>query len=219
MSETAKGSTSGWLWLVALAVVAAAAGFWVSTQLQQPGSVRTDDIRATVLQPPKPLPDFTLVDYHGEPFTPARLQGHWSLLFFGYTHCPDVCPGTLALLNDVDRRLAEGASGNGDVKVVFISVDPERDTPEQLAKYVPYFNKAFLGVTGGTEEINLITQRLGILHVRVDDNAGASGYLIDHSASILLIDPAGRLYALFSTPHDPAAIAADLDKIRARYRG
>jgi protein SCO1/2 len=218
MVETTTKRAMRWPWLVVLAAVAATAGFWASTQLQQPG-IRTDDIHATVLQPPKVLPEFSLIDHHGEPFTPAQLQGHWSLLFFGYTHCPDVCPSTLAMLSDVDRRLAEGPGGNTDVKVVFVSVDPERDTPEKLAKYVPYFNKAFLGVTGSAEQINRLTQSLGVLHVRVEQNAGASGYLIDHSASILLVDPRGELYALFATPHDPAAIASDMKKIRARYRG
>ncbi len=171
------------------------------------------DINATILDPPKSIEAFKLIDHRGEPFVLDSLRGKWSFVFFGYTHCPDVCPTTLHTLSEMDRILAERSPQRHDVQIVFVSVDPERDSAEQLAGYVPYFNRSFIGVTGAPEEIDRLTRQLGILHLKVDRGEG-KGYLVDHSASILLFDPSARLRGVFSAPHRAERMATDFIKIR-----
>ena len=99
-----------------------------------------------LLETPRDIGAFKLTDHHGEAFDPARFEGRWSLVFFGFTYCPDICPTTMAFLNDFMSSL-EGTEVE-DTQVVMVSVDPARDTVEQLASYVPYFNPDFIGVTG-----------------------------------------------------------------------
>jgi protein SCO1/2 len=135
--------------------------------------------------------------------TNADLKGAWSLLFFGYTHCPDVCPTTLATLKQVEAQLA-----GTPVKVIFVSVDPERDTPQALSEYVGYFSKAFVAATADTPTLQALASAVGVVFVK-SPQAG-SDYNVDHTASLLVVDPHGRLHALFRPPFDAAAIASDL---------
>jgi len=197
--------------IAAVALLAAIAGLWLGSELQRPAEP-PQLAGGMVLTPPKPLEPFSLVDHHGRPYDLDRLQGHWTLMFFGYTHCPDVCPNTMGALNLSMSQLKDRPAALQDVEVVFVSVDPQRDTPEQLAGYVGYFNERFLGVTGQPDAIAALTRQLGILYVHNDDGT------VDHSASILLLDPAGRLAAVFSGyPHDPREIAADYLQVRQFY--
>ena len=118
-------------------------------RIQQPRILTVSEMRANglyLLDTPRELGDFALVDHRDEPFVPARLEGHWSLVFFGFTHCPDICPTTMAFLDRLAGEL-EGTEAE-DTAVFLVSVDPARDTPAQLASYVPYFNPDFTGVTG-----------------------------------------------------------------------
>ncbi|MDJ0956666.1 MAG: SCO family protein [Arenicellales bacterium] len=195
------------LLLLALAV-GLLAGLWV-----QRGGVTIEDIKATVLEPPNSIENFELVTHLGTPFTLDSLKGKWSLLFFGYTNCPDVCPTTLQTLTQVDKQIGEDVTDDHQMQVVFVSVDPERDSLERLAQYVPYFNQSFIGVTGKQTEINRLTQQLGILHMRVESDDDQS-YLVDHTSSILLFNPNGELRALFSVPHKAKDIAEDVLKIK-----
>lgn len=202
------------VWL--LGAAALAAGLWLALQVRQappppplaPGTTRLDD--------PRPLQAFDLVDHHGRPFDLDRLRGQWTFLFFGYTHCPDVCPTTMTTLNAAARRMAELEEAPPAAQFAFVSVDPERDTPEQLGRFVPYFNKAFLGVTGTRPAIDAFTRQLGIMHMKVDTDS-PDGYLVDHSASVLLIDPQARFHALFSAPLDPRVIARDYQQLTRHY--
>lgn len=193
--------------LLAALAVGLLVGFWF-----QGKQVSTADIKATVLEPAKNVTDFTLVTHWDTSFTVESLQGKWSFLFFGYTHCPDVCPTTLHTLTQVTKHITEGKDGDQNIQVVFVSVDPQRDTIERLARYVPYFDQSFIGVTGKQADINEFTHQLGILHIRVagDNN---EGYLVDHSASILLFNPNGQLRALFGAPHKAEEIVEDFAKI------
>ena len=153
---------------------------------------------------------FELVDHNGQRFDNQALQGHWTFLFFGYTHCPDVCPTTLSVLNTVAQRLADsGASA----RFAFITVDPQRDTPEQLARFVTYFNGDFIGVTGEPDAIEQLTRQLGVLFMQVSNDPNPDSYLVDHSASVFLIDPHGRYQAVFTPPLDAAAISTDFRKL------
>jgi protein SCO1/2 len=194
-----------------IAIVATAVGVLLSRTLLDSG--RTVDMglaQATLLQPPRPLPAFSLLDQSGATFDNARLTGHWSLLFFGFTHCPDVCPTTLALLAQVEKQLAADTSLPAP-QVLLVSVDPERDTPAQLASYVKFFSPSFGGVTGKPEAVAALTRAMGIPVAKVDLPNGA--YTVDHSSVILLIDPQGAMRALMSAPHVAAVIAADYRRI------
>ncbi len=204
--------------LVAIALLALIGGLLAGWMTNDLGAPKLPQLRvATALaDQAKALPPFKLVDDAERSFDKADLKGHWSLLFFGYTHCPDICPTTLSTLNQVVQSY--DASDKVDApQVIFVSVDPERDSPDKLRQYVKYFNPKFTGVTGNPIELNKLTRALGILHMRLPNSNNGDGYLVDHSTSILLIDPKGALTALFSAPHRPALIAADLRRLRDHY--
>jgi protein SCO1/2 len=160
----------------------------------------------TLLPAPREISDFRLVAENGQPFTPADFQGRWSLLFTGFTRCPDVCPTTLNTLRNVAARL--GADGTR-LQVVFLSIDPERDTPETLAGYVRYFNPQFRGVTGPNAELDRLAASMGFAYVKVPGRT-AESYTMDHSTALMLVDPSGRLAAYFTPPLSIEALTADL---------
>ncbi len=181
------------------------------SQYMNQGKGTFEGVAATVLPEAKPLPDFLLEDHRGKAFTNESLRGQWSFVFFGYTHCPDVCPTTLALLNQVDQVLKKETEDKIP-KTIFISVDPERDTVAQLAEYVTYFNSEFTGVTGSLENLQVLTKSLGIAFGKEGDDE-SNDYEVYHSARILLVDPKARLKALFSSPQDVNQLASDYIKI------
>ncbi|MBI5099074.1 MAG: SCO family protein, partial [Nitrospirae bacterium] len=184
--------------------------------------IGTDEfLSATVLNVPVPLPEFSLIDHNGQEFTPSSFNRKWTFMFFGYIYCPDICPAALIDLNDVYQNLVEKndlieKKFQIGTQVVFVTMDPQRDSPEELKKYVPYFNNASIGLTGKSEMIDLLARPLGVGYRREPDN-NSKDYLIDHSASFLLIDPLGRLRAIFSQPHNPRQIADDFRKIRKKF--
>jgi protein SCO1/2 len=197
-----------------IAVFALLAGTWSALQLRDRAG-HVDELAATRFPAARDISAFELVDHHGAPFTNATLLGNWSFLFFGYTHCPDVCPTTLSVLNSVAQQLGDDAS---DVRFVFISVDPERDTPEHLARFVSYFNGEFIGVTGDKEAIEHLTRQLGVLFMRVASEGNPDSYLMDHTAGVFLVDPDGKYHAVFMPPLTAEKIAADFRKIRSDYQ-
>jgi protein SCO1/2 len=157
----------------------------------------------TAIPEPQALPDFSFVDQAGRPFGPERFEGRWSLVFTGFTHCPDVCPTTLAMMAELRRRVPRA-----DLQFVFVSVDPERDTPELIARYLAHFDPALVGATGSRPEMERFTAGLGLAQVR---NPGAGGeYTVDHSTALVLLDPRARLVGYFRAPHARDALAADL---------
>jgi len=171
---------------------------------------------ATVLPQLKKLQPFALMDQQGKPFDNQKLLGQWTFISFGYTHCPDICPTTMALLTDMKQQL-QSLTTASPVQIVFASVDPERDTQQRLAEYVSYFDSSFIGITGSDNELERLTQPLGILYAKVETKKSAMGYVMDHSASIILVDPQGRYHALFSPPHDAAIMAEDFTAISENY--
>ncbi len=208
------------LFPILIMFAAVAGGLWLGTIFQDRGngvetstpSMRSISQHAVALVPPKPVQPFKLIDHHNNPFTQESFKKKWTLMFFGYTHCPDICPTTMQILADVDKRLLKTESElHKDTRVVFISVDPKRDSAAQLAKYVPYFNSSFLGVTGEPEQIKQLTKQLGIMHMQVKQG---EGYLVDHSASILLFGPDAKLHGIFSAPHETERMLQDYIKLR-----
>jgi protein SCO1/2 len=166
----------------------------------------------TLIMPSRELGDFSLIDQRGQAFGPANLRGHWSLMFFGYTNCPDFCPTTLATLAAMEKRL-RAAKAPVLPQVIFVSVDTKRDTPAQLAKYVPYFDPGFIGLTAADQpSIEAIAKNLGVA-VAIQP-AGADGnYTVDHSGAIFVLDPAGRIAAILTGPFNTAALQGDFQRI------
>ncbi len=160
----------------------------------------------TPLAHPRDIDEFRLTDHHGRAFTTAALRGRWNLVFAGFTHCPDICPTTLAMLAELRARLPDDA-----LQFLFVSVDPERDTPAVIADYIRHFDARMMGVTGTRPEIEAFTAQLGLAQVR---NPGVGGdYTVDHSAALVLIDPRARVAGYFRPPYDIGALAADLASI------
>ena len=167
------------------------------------------DIPGLLWPDPKALTPFTAVDHGNNPFTLTDLHGKWSFLFFGFTHCPDICPVTLAAMDKVHKQLEQ----TQNVQTVFVSVDPERDTPARLDKYVTSFNPEFIGLGGSVEQIASLTGQIGLPYF-LDKAKRQENYLVDHGTSLFLIDPQGRLVAIFSTPHESRSITDRFNRIR-----
>lgn len=194
-----------------VAIVAIGAGIlsarWV---LQRQAGAHMGVATATVLSPPRPLPPLALVDQNNQPFDVARLRGRWSLVFFGFTSCPDVCPVTMTALAETSKQLAT-LPEQLRPQVVMISVDPERDTPERLAGYLQSFDPSFVGATGTKAAIDEVALRMGVAAAKRPIDGGS--YSVDHTTSVFLVDPDGALRALFSAPHVPKQIADDYRRI------
>lgn len=200
-----------------LVLAAAVAGGLVALTLdrgQRPTRSDTTLAHGTLLGEPRPLPSFSLTDAAGRPFRNAELQHGWTLLTFGFTHCPDVCPTTLTTLAAARRQLADLPPAT-QPRLVLLSVDPRRDTPEALRKYVAFFDPQLSGVTGPLEAVDRFTRELGVPVLRGKPSAAGGGYDVSHTASVFVIDPRGRLVAILAAPHTPDGIAADFRSIVA----
>ena len=161
------------------------------------------------------LPEFELVDHRRQKLTPEQLKGQWSLMFFGYTHCPDICPIGLQTMSDMVAAI-DDSDVSSNLQVYFVSVDPERDSPEILADYVTYFNPDFAGATAELDKLTPLTRSLGIAHQLRNKTEGNPVYDVDHSAAIVLINPRAEYAGLFGAPQDAQAMARDMTLIIER---
>ncbi len=192
---------TAWIVLTCVAIcAAAAAGAWIARGLGPPMPQLTS---GTWLPRPRSVGQFSLIDGNGAPFTQARLRGAPSLLYFGYTHCPDACPTTLANLARVVR-----AAVVPHLRVIFVTVDPARDRPALLGAYVHAFDPQFIGLTGSEQAIDALAARLGVAFEKIALPGG--DYTIDHTSVVFLLDAGGRVVAIFSTPFDAARLTQDL---------
>ncbi|MDA0663790.1 MAG: SCO family protein [Proteobacteria bacterium] len=176
----------------------------------QRGSGVPGDLADIALAAPVPLAGVTLADAKGPVAFPAGPRGKWTLLALGYTHCPDVCPFMLGNLAEVETRMKERLDPAQQPQFVFISVDPDRDTPALLGEYVGFFSDDFRGMTGPKSEIDRVTEQLGAFY-RLGGRDSDGDYGVDHSAEIYLIDPKGRLFGKFRPPLDPDDTAAKFE--------
>lgn len=196
-------------------LLAGAAGVWLLQAGSVAGSAPAEALLKTgaLVSPRREIADFSLLDQQGKPFTRARLRGAWSMLFFGYTSCPDICPATMATLAAFSRGLRSA----GDAihpQIIFVSLDAQRDTPAQLARYVPAFDADFLGVTAADQPtIAAVARQMGVF-VMLTPRKGGS-YNVDHSTLILVIDPAGEIAATLTGPFTAAALQGDFRRIVA----
>lgn len=167
------------------------------------------DLKTGALLPmPKTLIQFDLQNADGKPFTNADLNGRWTLIYTGYTHCPDVCPTTLAALAQVVGKLG---SDTDRLRVLFLSVDPKRDKPPLLLKYAHAFNPAFIAATGSQTQLKALGHNLGFTYSYEPPTKGdPDDYVVNHSSGMMLVNPDGQLYGYFSLPIQVSAMAADL---------
>jgi protein SCO1/2 len=191
-----------WLWILVVAAAGAALlGFWIARQLDRESPVLAS---GTWLPRPKSIADFELLDESGRAYRRADLTSAPTLVYFGFTRCPDVCPTTLVKLAQVRRQAALTS-----LRVLFVSIDPQRDTPAAVGRYAHAFDPAFQGVTGQPEEIRNVAKNFAVAVNRVDLPGG--DYTMDHSAVIFLVDAQG-IVAIFTPPFEVPALAADLNR-------
>ncbi len=198
-----------------LALVAMLAAAWLADIDRQHDSraVLLPDRVMTLFPDPKPLTAFALTDDKNRVFDLASLKDKWSFLFFGFTHCPDVCPTTLAVLARARDNIAKNSVGAENIQFVFISVDPNRDTASKLRQYVDYFDTTFLGVTGDHAQIGNLAGQLGAAY-QVAITPGLENYPVYHSTAVFLLDPRARYHAVFTPPHDAEAISRRFKVVR-----
>lgn len=192
---------------ILMAVIAMILGGWLAHLITSTRHASPALQSGTLLKPPRAVAAFTLQDIHGNPVSLASLANHWSVLFFGYTSCPDVCPATLAQLARTHKALSN-LPAKLQPQIILISVDPKRDTIEKLGSYLQFFSKDFLGFTGTQQQIDSFTKAMG---VPVEYKTQPDGsYTVDHAAVLFVIDPQQHLHAVFSPPYDAAILAKDL---------
>ena len=185
-------------------------------KMNQPVIMTDQQLRvngAIVLKPPRIFSDFNLVDHHGNDFSKEQLKGVWTMIFFGFTQCPDVCPTTMAILNETYSKLKDAEKDN--LQIVLLTLDPERDSVEKLADYVPYFNQDFIGVTGNKHLIRRLTAEINMAYSQVP--LGKKEYTIDHSSQIVLINPKGDYHGFFKAPHSEVMLRQTWRSIYATF--
>jgi len=172
-------------------------------------SISGYDYKGAVLDPPTPLDDFELTDTKGQPFHLSDTDGEITLVYFGYTFCPDVCPLTMW---DVKTALAD-VPHKDQVNVVFISVDPDRDTPEVLGRYISAFGPEFIGLTDDWEKVEDVLQPFGAYAAKEEVDGSSAGYLVSHTARLYLVNPKRELLLMYPFGFEPADLTSDLNQL------
>lgn len=170
------------------------------------GVIGPREFHGMVIQSPHPVDNFTLTTANNDDVTLRDFRGKVVMLYFGYTYCPDVCPATSSELKQAMAELGDRAK---DVQVIMVSVDPERDTPDDIDEYAKYFNPTFIGVTGTEAEILAATTPLGIYY-QAHEGSAATGYLVDHTATVTLIDKEGYIRVVYPFGTTGSQFAEDL---------
>jgi protein SCO1/2 len=172
---------------------------------------------AVIFSTPRELSAFNLLDQYSEPFTLERLQDKWTFVFFGFTHCPDICPTTLALFNSLSDKLQD-TDFFADTQFLLVSLDPARDTPEALKTYIRYFNPAFVGVTGDFLPLRKMATQLNVAFQKVVTNHETGDYTIDHGGNVALINPQGHYHGFYKPPLDANKMALTYKSVRMSNR-
>ncbi|HHO58905.1 MAG TPA: SCO family protein [Thiotrichales bacterium] len=211
--------------LIALVAASAlAAGYWLaSTQLTKElvsAETGLPAIQGAVISPPRKVGVPALIRDDNSPLIAGDFKGHWSLLFFGYTHCPDVCPTTMGVLAQAKKTAQASTPPLVFPQAYFVSVDPQRDKPALLADYVDYFDPAFVGVTGDAELIKALTLQLSAVYLimAAEDDARPDDYVVDHSSALYLLNPDGNLAAMLSPPFSVEKLLKDIRAVMSLSR-
>jgi protein SCO1/2 len=198
-----------------IAILAFALGAYLARDMLPAERTPPELARGTVFREPRPLPDVALTDQDGNRLDSEAMRSHWTLLFFGFTQCPDVCPTTLATLAQARRKLSD-LPPQQQPRVLLVSVDPERDDPERLRSYVRFFDPEFLGATGTADQVAAAAAAFGVPYAKVPLHGG--DYTMDHGSGVFVVGPSG-LVAYSSGPQDATELASDYRKIVAYSRG
>lgn len=201
--------------LFALVFIAGVLGMFIHG-LTRPHVLSDAELKANgiyLFEKPRAFQEFELVDYQSQPFTPAFFKDKWTLVFFGFTFCPDICPTTMALMNQFYQQQLEEEFGD-DLQVVMVSVDPGRDTPAKLYEYVRFFNPDFMGVTGEFLDLHRFATQLNIPFKKSVTDGGES-YTVDHSGNIAIINPKGHYIGFFKAPLTLSQLNMGYKSIRA----
>ena len=199
------------LMAVVVIFVVVVAFFWKVTQ---PRALRASDMALNGLvlfDQPREVGSFELMDHQGQAFTREDLNGKWTMLFPGFTYCPDICPTTMAQLGQMWQFLDE--KPKQDLQVLMLSIDPGRDTVEKLGLYVPYFGSDFVGLTGELDTISGLTRQLNIAFENVEIKQKPEEYNVIHSSNIVLLDPKGNYRGFFKPPFDPALLKLNYQSV------
>ena len=205
--------------IILSALIAMAGGIWLgqSTEVER-GDLKPAIIQGAIYPQAKHIERFELQNQLVETVTKSDFLNHWSLIFVGYTNCPDICPTTLSVMNQVKEYLTEQKIQAP--KIVFLSIDPERDTPLHIKRYVEYFDKDFTGLTGTQAQITQISQNLNAVFRKApgaDGEISEDNYLMDHSSALMLINPQGNLQSILTAPHLPGTIIESIIQSKAYY--
>lgn len=206
-------------WLAGLvALVALSLGAYTANYFLEPGLGSNEldrgaleKVGAFVYDSPQPVVKFQLDDLKGNPFDNQSLKGQWSFVFFGYTHCPDICPGTMLAFQALRAELAE--RGELEAQLIMVTVDPERDTTSSLAEYLSFFNPNYIGLTGHEAIIRAFARSLNA-GFSIPPHQPGENYFVDHSAHISLINPRGEFVAFFQMPHNAKVMATVLQALK-----
>ena len=197
--------------LITMAVIALVIGAAVNKVLR-PAPLDRDLLSENgvyLFDEPRQLPEVSLQSASGGDWSTTDLQGQWDLLFFGYTFCPDICPTTMAELRQVTASLPPEQANN--LRVTMISVDPQRDTPQQLRQYLEFFKAGFHGATGEPEQLGKLAQALSVAYIEPDTST--ADYLVDHSGQVVMVDPAGHYVGFLRPPLNPQQLSQWLPRI------
>lgn len=214
-------SVKALIWGIALLILIVL-GYWAQQKLPHmlSNANKPDLLAADFIAPAIPVQSFMLQGEHEQIFNEKNLLGHWTFIFFGFTQCPELCPTTLATMNQAFTEL-QNKHQLHHARLWFVSIDPARDDSAALMRYTGSFNRHFIGVTGNAEQLAQLTKQFGIVYMKVaaqDKNTSlAHNYNIDHSGAILLINPQAQLQAIFSLPHNADKIAHDFEQIATSY--
>ena len=214
-TKTKSSSKPSYFLFILVAIVAIGSGLLVQNSKSPPNKL-PEFKKAILLPSPKPLVDVNFKDHHGDAFSIEKFKGKWSILFFGFTNCPDVCPTTMQTLKQVKSNLQQSGVWH-NYQIVMVSVDPKRDTTERLKRYVPFFDPEFIGISGPIESTESFSKNLGILFYAKEANASGD-YEVDHGASLILVNPDGNYAGVITAPHSEAVISEDLIAL-AKYAG
>ena len=198
-----------------LCFVAMIVGIFVAEHSQtKKKPIDVSQFSGTLLQTPREVAPFELTGTVTENFTNEALQGQWTFMFFGFTNCPKLCPTTMAELAKM-YRILEKDKIKTMPKVLMISIDPDRDDLEKMKSYVTAFNQHFIGAIGSEDKVDTLTKQMGIVHMKVAGQGDTEDYDIQHSGTVMLFNPQGKITAFFSYPHDAKAVAHDYELLVA----
>lgn len=197
--------------IVSVAALALGAGLFLGVRQSPPDLA---EISGFSFPEPDTLTNISLIDHNSQPVTEANFANQWTFVYVGYTFCPDACPMSLTTLSQMDSVLKK--QGGTQAEVMLVSVDPERDTPEHLNGYVTHFNEGFTAATGSPDAIREFADQMRAVYALPDDRTDPN-YLVDHSSSIILINPDAAVQAVFTPPQNADALAKDFKLLVAHY--